>query len=226
MAFQNAYPPLPPVANPAATLSPKGLPIAVGAVIAPIHEERALSDELDHKRERDVSGTVTLAEVQQAKHRRIAIELEQVQATYPIAAPAWAVPLVGMVASLQQMIRNEHIVRNNSHLVALPPVVGPGAPVLGIRSKEVVGLMSAVAPLAFAALTPPGVFPAIIPVPAIGAVPPLLPGGIYPGTQAAILALTHQQILDLIEFYNEDFGIAVGDPIGVRINKVGRWIHL
>eukprot|EP01124_Arcella_intermedia_P023684 TRINITY_DN3811_c0_g1_i3.p1 TRINITY_DN3811_c0_g1~~TRINITY_DN3811_c0_g1_i3.p1 ORF type:complete len:202 (+),score=38.32 TRINITY_DN3811_c0_g1_i3:36-641(+) len=201
MAFQNAYPPLPPVANP-------------------------------------VSGTVTLAEVQQAKHRQITIELEQVQATYSIAAPAWAaplMPLVGIVGLIQQqqqiliqMVRNERIVRNNSHLVALPPVVGPGAPVLGIRSKEVVGLMSAVAPLAFAALTPPGVAPAIIPVPAIGAVPPLLPGagGIYPGTQATILALTHQQIMNLMEFYNEDFGIAVGDPIGVRINKVGRWIHL
>jgi len=218
--YQNMYPPLPAVANPAATLSPKGLNVAAGAAILPMHAAQAKSDDRDRKREREVSGTVTLAEERQAKSRRIAIELEHAQAVYAIAAPAWAVPLL----PTPHMIRNDRVVKANSRLVAAPPVVGAAAPVLGIRSKEVVGLMSVTAPLAFAALTPPGVVPAVVPVaPILGAVP--LPGGLYPTTQAAILALTHVQIMNLMDWYNEDFGIVAGDPIGVRINKVGRWIH-
>jgi len=221
--YQNAYPPLAPVANPAATLSPKGNNILAGVPILPIHAVEAQADEKDRKREREVSGTVTVAEEHAAKRRRLAIELEDVQTTYAVAAPAWAQPLL----PIPHMIRNDRLIRANSLLVAVPPVA-VAAPVLGIRSKEVPSLMSVTAPVALAAITPQGVavaVPAIVPV--LGAIPtPLSAGGIYPTTEAEILALTHQQMMALVNWYNEDIGFVPGDPIGVRRNKVGRWIHL
>jgi hypothetical protein len=95
------------------------------------------------------------------------------------------------------------------------------------NSGQVLSLMSITAAAALVGLTPPGVLvvaPAAVPL--LGAVPlSLAAGGIYPTTQAEILALTHLQILNLMEWYNEDFGILPGDPIGVRCNKVGHWIH-
>jgi hypothetical protein len=37
-------------------------------------------------------------------------------------------------------------------------------------------------------------------------------------------SLTHQAILNLIRFYNEDFDIALGDPIAARSQKVRQWL--
>jgi hypothetical protein len=115
--------------------------------ILPVHVIEAVYDEVDRKRELDVSGTVTQAEAHAAKIRRLAIEMENVHAAYPAVVPAWAGPLLANVIALQanvtnllplpHMITNERITRANKLLAAAPPVVGAGAPVFGIRVKEV-----------------------------------------------------------------------------------------
>jgi hypothetical protein len=88
------------------------------------------------------------------------------------------------------------------------------------NSGQVLSWMSITAPAALVGLTPPGVLvvaPAAVPL--LGAVPlSLAAGGIYPTTQAEVFCLTQ---LNLMEWYNEDFGILPGDPIGIRCNKVG-----
>ena len=43
--------------------------------------------------------------------------------------------------------------------------------------------------------------------------------GIFPDSHSALMSLTHHQILVLVQFYNDDFGIQPGDSIETRREK-------
>jgi hypothetical protein len=52
----------------------------------------------------------------------------------------------------------------------------------------------------------------------LGQTPPLY------NAETNIDAFRHEDILRLIEFYNDDFGIVAGDGIAVRRNKYRLWM--
>jgi hypothetical protein len=57
----------------------------------------------------------------------------------------------------------------------------------------------------------------------LAALPERPVGGVYAPT-IETHNITHQTILNLIHFYNEDFDIEQGDHIGPRAQKVRQWL--
>lgn len=73
------------------------------------------------------------------------------------------------------------------------------------------------------------------PAPIVGVVPigtpptandQLGPFPIFPADRVAINGLTHREILDLVNYYNDDFGILPGDTLEDRQVKFSDWIPL
>jgi hypothetical protein len=65
--------------------------------------------------------------------------------------------------------------------------------------------------------------PQLAQIPAVGAQPDLLGvGGIFPDDLDTLLKLTNHQVLQVVQFYNDDFGILQGDNLAIRIRKLMR----
>ena len=60
-------------------------------------------------------------------------------------------------------------------------------------------------------------------MPLVGEVPPK---DLFPGDKDALAQLTHANLLNLIAFYNESFGIALEDPLELRREKFQVWCGL
>ncbi|KAJ7073925.1 hypothetical protein C8F01DRAFT_1242216 [Mycena amicta] len=111
------------------------------------------------------------------------------------------------LARIEALLSNAGIVKRNR----LQMSNNTGAP-MDTRQKQVAGDGIALA----APLAPPNV---VIPAPQGN---PQV-GDIMTPT-IDIYALTHAPILGLIQFYNEDFGIATADTVSVRAQKVFNWL--
>jgi hypothetical protein len=94
-------------------------------------------------------------------------------------------------------------------------------PALNPLCKEIAGSGDALVALIIPnQVAPP---PQLAQIPAVGAQPgPMGAGGIFPDDLDILLNLTHNQVLHIVQFYNDDFGILPGDNIVVRRRKLMR----
>jgi len=189
---------------------------------------------------------ITAGEITSAKIRKVQVSSERANIVYGnLNPPPWALPLINTVNTLNNnlntlintvntLTNNLNTFANNLNILTVITQVGfenvkrrrynnniPVGQVWRPLLKEFPGL------LPIGPLTPLGVVPAPAPalVPAVGAVPPVVPaGGIFPTTPEELAAFTDADILSLIEWYNDAMGILVGDATAVRRQKVQFWI--
>jgi len=218
MAYQNAYVALAPLANPAVVV-PAAPPVVAGTAFALGDITEATREHSSRKQLREQQpGLVTQAEEAAAAIRTFHIVQEH--AAPAGVAPAWfavglAAGLAAGLAPLAALASNERRKRQNRE----NRVQGPNQPA-HMMLKEIVGwgnvLANNVAPAGMVAPPAPAALPNINTAPA-----PPFP---VPATFGDIQNLTHVQLMELICFYNEDFGILQPEHVGIRRAKFERWL--
>eukprot|EP00727_Mastigamoeba_balamuthi_P012967 m51a1_g8293 hypothetical protein (230) ;mRNA; r:166832-167697 len=215
-------------------------PAAAGAALDTADIDAAERELPSRKRLRAVdSPAVTDGEVAAALVRKEAIVMQHAAVRYGDAVPQWAEDLRLGIQAIQAQIQNARLRKRNSgarrHGGSTPwlPLLKENAGLMGVATLR--ALLPPPAPVAAPSpkkrqrTAPPEPeqteqteLPAVpAEVPAVGT---RMPG--FPASADAVTALSHTQVLGLVQWYNDDMGIVPADSLATRVNKVCDWIVL
>eukprot|EP01124_Arcella_intermedia_P026556 TRINITY_DN5014_c0_g1_i1.p1 TRINITY_DN5014_c0_g1~~TRINITY_DN5014_c0_g1_i1.p1 ORF type:complete len:240 (+),score=30.83 TRINITY_DN5014_c0_g1_i1:18-737(+) len=228
-------PPLPPLANPYFNnVIPQAAGITAGSLIHLNQFTEALIEYKARKLFLVAGAPITAQEVHLARMRCQIIQFEQTSSQYGMT-PAWLQPVVVLLNQMNNTLTDHtNLLTNHTNLLnKVSYQVENGRRRIqnlnnGPKNLQFVALrkeQSGEYPhLANITPFPLPLIPPIQFVPPVGAIPPLTPAGVFPDNLATLMTLTDLQILQLVQWYNDDMGILPGDAVGVRRTKLQNWI--
>ena len=154
-------------------------------------------------------NALTENDISRSEIRHQAVLQEHASSLFPAVAPAWFGPAMQQaLGPITARLDNQRWhSKNRRALNAVVDNAPAGATPLFQVAKTIAGVGPGL----------PGLLPIAAPaaIPAVGA----FPGPPFPMTVAALRGLTGPQLHQLAIFYNDSFGILVGDLLDVQVTK-------